>query len=62
MPGGPTLVTGGSGYVGAIVVDELSRAGRPVRVLDVLLHGQEEIAAEQERSGVEVIRGDVRDP
>ncbi len=56
-----TLVTGGSGYIGAMLVRELREAGREVRVLDSLLHGQEELAAEQERAGVEVIRGDVRD-
>ena len=56
-----TLVTGGSGYIGALLVEELREAGRDVRVLDSLLHGQEDIAAEQERAGVEVIRGDVRD-
>jgi nucleoside-diphosphate-sugar epimerase len=57
----PTLVTGGSGYIGALLVQELQKAGREVRVLDSLLHGQEDIATEQEQSGVEVIRGDVRD-
>ena len=56
-----TLVTGGSGYIGALLVEELCAAGSEVRVLDSLLHGQEDIAAQQERSGVEVIRGDVRD-
>jgi nucleoside-diphosphate-sugar epimerase len=56
-----TLVTGGSGYIGAMLVRELREAGHEVRVLDSLLHGQEEIAAEQERAGVQVIRGDVRD-
>ena len=59
--GGNTLVTGGSGYIGALLVQELREAGREVRVLDSLLHGQEDIAAEQERAGVEVIRGDMRD-
>lgn len=54
-------MTGGSGYIGALVVDELGTAGREVRVLDSMLHGQEDIAGEQERAGVEVIRGDVRD-
>ncbi len=56
-----TLVTGGSGYIGALLVQELSDAGHEIRVLDSLLHGQEDIAAEQERAGVQVIRGDVRD-
>jgi nucleoside-diphosphate-sugar epimerase len=56
-----TLVTGGSGYIGAMLVKELQDAGGEVRVLDSLLHGQEEIASEQERAGVEVIRGDIRD-
>jgi nucleoside-diphosphate-sugar epimerase len=55
------LVTGGSGYIGALLVRELLEAGHDVRVLDSLLHGQEDIAAEQEGAGVKVIRGDVRD-
>ncbi len=59
--GDTTLITGGSGYIGAMLVKELLDAGREVRVLDSLLHGQEEIAAEQERAGVLVVRGDVRD-
>jgi nucleoside-diphosphate-sugar epimerase len=56
-----TLVTGGSGYIGALLAGELQEAGREVRVLDSLLHGQEEIAAEQEQAGVQVIRADIRD-
>jgi nucleoside-diphosphate-sugar epimerase len=55
-----TLVTGGSGYIGALLVRELQEAGREVRVLDSLLHGQQDIAAEQERAGAQVIRSDVR--
>jgi nucleoside-diphosphate-sugar epimerase len=59
----PTLVTGGAGYLGMPVVDELSAAGRTVRVLDVLLHdGQTGLVGALEARGVEVIRGDVRDP
>jgi nucleoside-diphosphate-sugar epimerase len=56
-----TLVTGGSGYIGALLVRELLDAGHEVRVLDSLLHGQKDIAAEQEQAGVMVVRGDVRD-
>jgi nucleoside-diphosphate-sugar epimerase len=54
-------VTGGAGYVGALVVDELLASGREVRVLDVLLHGQEDVARELTERGVELIRGDIRD-
>jgi nucleoside-diphosphate-sugar epimerase len=54
-------VTGGAGYVGALVVDELLASGREVRVLDVLLHGQEGVARELTERGVELIRGDIRD-
>ncbi|MBA2629966.1 MAG: NAD(P)-dependent oxidoreductase [Thermoleophilaceae bacterium] len=54
-------ITGGAGYVGALVVDELLEAGREVRVLDVLLHGQEDVATELTERGVELIRGDIRD-
>jgi nucleoside-diphosphate-sugar epimerase len=56
-----TLVTGGCGYIGALAVQELQAAGRDVRVLDVLLHGQRELAARQREQGVEVVEGDLRD-
>jgi len=56
-----TLVSGGCGYVGGVLVSELLQSGREVRVLDSLAHGQHELAAAQERAGVEVLRGDVRD-
>ena len=59
--GKTTLITGGSGYIGSLLASELRDAGRPVRVLDSLLHGQQDIAAEQEGQGIEVIRGDIRD-
>jgi nucleoside-diphosphate-sugar epimerase len=54
-------VTGGAGYLGALVVGELRDAGHDVTVLDVLLHGQEEVARGLEARGARVVRGDVRD-
>ena len=54
-------VTGGAGYVGACVVEELRGAGHEVRVLDSLLHDQGDVAASVRAAGAELIRGDVRD-
>jgi nucleoside-diphosphate-sugar epimerase len=59
--GNTTLITGGSGYIGALLAKELLEAGRDVRVLDSLLHGQEDIAKEQEQAGIQVFRADIRD-
>jgi nucleoside-diphosphate-sugar epimerase len=55
------LVTGGAGYIGAMVCAELLEAGAEVRVLDSLLHGQRDVAAQLEGSGVELQVGDIRD-
>jgi nucleoside-diphosphate-sugar epimerase len=56
------LVTGGAGYIGVCLCEELLDSGRRVRALDALLHGQTAIAERLERAGVELIRGDIRDP
>ena len=53
-------VTGGAGYLGVPVVQELRRAGHEVRVLDVLLHGQADVADALETEGVELLRDDIR--
>ena len=58
---GVTVVTGGAGYIGAVTTEELLASGRRVRVLDVLLHGQEHIASDLEKKGAEIIRADIRD-
>jgi nucleoside-diphosphate-sugar epimerase len=54
-------VTGGAGYVGALVADELLENGHEVRVLDNVLHDQEDVVEQLESRGVELIRGDIRD-
>jgi len=56
------LVTGGAGYIGIALVDELLAAGHEVAVLDVLLHEQHERAEELRERGVKVVVGDIRDP
>jgi nucleoside-diphosphate-sugar epimerase len=57
----PILVTGGAGYVGAALVEELRERGREVRVLDLLAHGQRHVAQRLEELGVEILEGDIRD-
>jgi nucleoside-diphosphate-sugar epimerase len=54
-------VTGGAGYIGAPLCEELLRSGRRVRALDVLLHGQDDIAQGLQEQGVELVVGDIRD-
>lgn len=56
-----TLVTGGAGYIGALVCEELLETGRDVRVLDAMIHGQVGVARALAELGVEVVEGDVRE-
>ena len=56
------LVTGGAGYVGAVVVEELLDRGHSVRVLDALLHGSvPSLLPVWGNPRFEFVRGDVRD-
>ncbi|MCH9030799.1 MAG: SDR family oxidoreductase [candidate division Zixibacteria bacterium] len=54
------LVTGGAGFVGSNLVDELLRRGHRVRVLDNLTSGSLENLSES-LSSIEFIKGDIRD-
>lgn len=55
------LVTGGAGYIGAPLCRELLAQGNSVRALDVILHGQDDIAAALQADGVDLHRADLRD-
>ena len=52
------FVTGGAGYVGAVLVPKLLAKGYEVRVLDLFLFGHDVLP---EHPGLEWIRGDIRD-
>jgi nucleoside-diphosphate-sugar epimerase len=55
------LVTGGAGYVGSLLVDDLLRRGHRVRVLDALVHGiVPSLLTAWGDPSFEFIRGDVR--
>ena len=54
------LVTGGAGFIGSNIVDELVRRGEKVRVLDNFATGRRE-NIEAFRDRIELIEGDIRD-
>jgi nucleoside-diphosphate-sugar epimerase len=53
------LVTGGAGYIGAVLCERLINAGHDVRVLDRLYWGRTPLAHLADR--IEVVQADVRD-
>ena len=54
------LVTGGAGFIGSHIVEELLKRGEYVRVLDNFSTGKAE-NLEEFGDEVEVIKGDIRD-
>lgn len=59
------LVTGGAGFIGSHLVDELLARGHDVRILDALVsqvHGENAAWPSWLPQGIEKMRGDVRDP
>lgn len=55
------LVTGGAGYLGAVLVPSLLQAGHSVTVLDNFMFGQTSLAECCGYDTFEVVRGDARD-
>jgi nucleoside-diphosphate-sugar epimerase len=55
------LVTGGGGYVGAILVPQLVNAGYEVNVLDLFLFGEEVLSSVAGHENLNIFKGDIRD-
>ena len=58
---GKVLVTGGGGYVGALLVPQLLRAGYAVNVQDLFLFGEEVLAPVMQERGLQLFKRDIRD-
>ena len=54
-------ITGGGGYVGSALVPALLKKGYEVRVLDLFMYGEDVFDTIEDRSGLTVIKGDLRD-
>jgi len=54
-------VTGGGGYVGAILVPQLVNAGYEVNVLDLFLFGEEVLSSVAGHENLNIFKGDIRD-
>src|SRR5215469_8834898 len=63
LSGASCLVTGGAGFIGSTIVDQLLAAGaKEVRVIDNFVRGsRENLSWAIEQGGVNVIEGDIRD-
>lgn len=54
------LITGGAGYVGAVLTPRLLEQGHKVKVIDLLMYG-ESVFKDTKNDRLEVIKGDIRD-
>ena len=55
------LVTGGAGYVGAVLIPKLLKKGYKVKVLDLYLYGDNVMDAVKDNPNLTQIKGDIRD-
>jgi nucleoside-diphosphate-sugar epimerase len=55
------IVTGGAGYVGAVLVPKLLKAGYNVKVLDLYIYGDDVLSTSKGHPGLTEIKGDMRD-
>lgn len=61
LPIRSVLVTGGAGYVGAVLVPKLLDAGYQVAVLDLFLFGESALEEVADHENLKIVRGDLRD-
>jgi UDP-glucose 4-epimerase len=61
LSGKRVVVTGGAGFIGSHVVDELVRVGAEVVAIDDMSVGEQENVREAESRGARLVVGDVRD-
>lgn len=54
------LVTGGAGYIGNILVEKLLDKGYKVRVLDLMLFGDDALEPLKDNENLEIMTGDIR--
>ena len=55
------LVTGGAGYVGAVLIPKLLDKGYKVKVLDLYIYGEDVLSSVKDNLNLEEIKGDIRD-
>ncbi len=55
------LVTGGAGYVGAVLVPKLLHAGYRVKVLDLYIYGDQVLDSVKDHPNLIQVKGDLRD-
>ena len=55
------LVTGGGGYVGAVLIPKLLENGYAVRVLDLFIYGEQIFDNINNNANLEIYKGDIRD-
>ena len=55
------LVTGGGGYVGAVLIPKLLEHGYAVRVLDLFIFGEQVFDDVKDNPNLELYKGDIRD-
>lgn len=55
------MVTGGAGYVGAVLAPKLLARGHQVKVIDLYIYGADVLKAVQDNPRLTQVRGDIRD-